>query len=77
MPNSLVTRKMELSQTDWTSQKTPLPSGAEATAPLSCYMCLEGHIVFSHGINFFSHSATSLHAALSLGNSTLNYPSGK
>ena len=62
---------------DWTSQKTPLPSGAGATAPLSCYMYLEEHFAFSYGINFLSYSAASVHADLSLGNSILNYLSGK
>jgi len=77
MPNSLVAKKMELSQMDWTSQKTPLPSGAGATAPLSSYMYLEEHFAFSYGVNFLSYSAASVHADLSLGNSILNYLSGK
>lgn len=67
---------MELSQMDWTSQKTPLPSEAGATAPLSCYMYLEERFVFSYGINF-SYSTASVHADLSVGNSILNYLPGK
>ena len=77
MSNSLVARKMELSQMDWTSQKTLLPSEAGATAPLSCYMFLEERFVFSYGINFLSYSIASVHADLSVGNSILNYLPGK